>query len=373
MEDLNIGFLPDSVTASFFSSESIVNLNSFAGHNFWLSDSNWMNRLFNNNIIQFNYPKEVPSDFNEHRGGWKSIKDDLINNDFYSLNNKFYFFDMLELQFLFDTSTVVNNKWSGIFHCTPNTPEYLNIINIENVFNNSNFIESLKNCVLIITLSNYLSKYFINKFNSLNLKIPVYTIKHPVEKNNILEFNYNNFLNNNNKKILQIGQQLRKVTSIYLLPNVNNYEKVWLTGTKNCDKIYKLFNNEIDYYNIDRNKININDVVLTYLNSYSEYDNLLSKNIVFIDLFDAAANNTVVECIIRNTPIIVNKIEGVVDYLGENYPLYFNHFEEIPYLITNEKIFNAYNYLLNMEKDELMIEFFRKKLATILYNHFSIL
>jgi hypothetical protein len=43
-----------------------------------------------------------------------------------------------------------------------------------------------------------------------------------------------------------------------------------------------------------------------------------------MDLYDATSNNAIVECIIRNTPIIVNKLPGVVDYLGENYPLYFN-------------------------------------------------
>ena len=53
------------------------------------------------------------------------------------------------------------------------------------------------------------------------------------------------------------------------------------------------------------------------------YDLLLSENIVFVNLVDASAVNTIIECIVRNTPIIVNKIPAVVEMLGENYPMYY--------------------------------------------------
>ena len=111
----------------------------------------------------------------------------------------------------------------------------------------------------------------------------------------------------------------------------------------------------------------VQNVEMTYLKEYSEYDNLLVNNVVFIDLYDAAANNTVVECIVRNTPIIINKIPGVVDYLGENYPLYYTKLDEVPKLLTNEQIFLAHQYLLNMNKEEFEIEYFTKKLITLLY------
>ena len=45
MEDLNIGLLADRESAGRFSTESIVNLDSFAGHIFWLNDDNWLNRM----------------------------------------------------------------------------------------------------------------------------------------------------------------------------------------------------------------------------------------------------------------------------------------------------------------------------------------
>lgn len=87
----------------------------------------------------------------------------------------------------------------------------------------------------------------------------------------------------------------------------------------------------------------------------------LSQNIVFVDLFDAAANNTVVECIIRNNPIICKKMEGVVEYLGPNYPLYFDTLDDVKYLLTFENISNAYHYLQNIPKEKFTIDYFVKQ------------
>jgi beta-1,4-mannosyl-glycoprotein beta-1,4-N-acetylglucosaminyltransferase len=97
-----------------------------------------------------------------------------------------------------------------------------------------------------------------------------------------------------------------------------------------------------------------------YTSTFQEYDELLSKNIVFIHLFDAAANNTVLECIIRNTPIIVNRIEAVVEYLGEDYPLYFNELSEVPDLLN--KVEQAHIYLKNMDKTSISMDYFCTRL-----------
>jgi hypothetical protein len=150
------------------------------------------------------------------------------------------------------------------------------------------------------------------------------------------------------------------MTSIFLLDINKEYKKLWLFGTKNYDKCKYLLNEEIKYLEIP--SIEIDKVSLYYTETFSEYDELLSKNIVFVDLFDAAANNTVLECIVRNTPIIINKIEGVVEYLGPNYPLYFNNISEVNDLLVTNKLISAYFYLKNMNKEDLTIKYFTNKL-----------
>ena len=177
----------------------------------------------------------------------------------------------------------------------------------------------------IITLSDYNTKYYsrhpiIKKYN-----IPIYTLYHPTQIPDI-KFNYNKFIENNNKKIIQIGWWLRKLHSIFRLPDIEGYSKVAL-GIK--DKLAKhMFKLENKYE--FKNKISLfkGDVELLDRVSDEEYDELLSKNIVFVEMYDSSANNLVIECIARNTPILINPVGGVVDYLGKDYPFYFNSLKE---------------------------------------------
>jgi hypothetical protein len=369
MEDFSIGLLADRKSASDFSTESILNRNSFAGHNFWICDPNWIERIFENNVIQFKPNYEMS--FLEHRGGWKSVLNDLIDNKLYDNHSKYDFFDILEAKFLWRTDYACKNKWCGIIHCTPNAPHYLDTTNITKMFENIHFIQSLKYCFCLFTLSNYITKWVKDMFIKLNINIPVYTLKHPVVSENIVLFNIENYNKNKNKKLIQIGQQLRKVTSIYLMKALN-YEKLWLTGTKDMLRCNEMLENECKYLNIDKNKLNTS-IRMYYTKTFEEYDKLLSENIVFIDLFDAAANNTVLECIIRNTPIIVNKLEPIVEYLGEDYPLYFKDLNDVPQLLVNEKILEAHLYLKELDKSQLSIDYFTKKLMNNIMTSVNVL
>ena len=366
IEDLNIGVLADRESAYQFSTESILNKNSFAGHNFWINDPSWKQRIYDSIVIQFIDTHNTDAGFNQHRGGWKSVIQNLTNQNFYSNNSNIYFFDMLENQFLFNTNYTCDKKWAGIIHCTPLTPSYLDNININNLFKNVNFINALKDCICIFTLSRYISCYLEKMFNEKNISVKIFTIKHPVDMENILLFDMGTYITNQDKKIIQVGQQLRKVTSIYCMPIINGFKKLWLTGNSNLKRCKYSLDSEYEYFKLNKNNID-NHVKMHYTYSYNEYDVLLSENIVFAHLFDAAANNTVLECIIRNTPIIINKIQGVVDYLGEDYPLYFTDVNEVPNILLNfEKINQAHEYLLKMNKQDITITYFTNQLITIL-------
>jgi hypothetical protein len=98
-------------------------------------------------------------------------------------------------------------------------------------------------------------------------------------------------------------------------------------------------------------------VTLIYQVDNQTFDNLLSENIVFLNLVDAAAVNTVLECIVRNTPIIVNKLDAIVDILGENYPLYYSTLEEVE-SFTIQDIISGHLYLSKLNKYPLTINYF---------------
>ena len=55
----------------------------------------------------------------------------------------------------------------------------------------------------------------------------------------------------------------------------------------------------------------------------TEYDAWLRDSILFLDLVDAPATTAICECIARSTPVLVNRVGAVEEYLGADYPLYF--------------------------------------------------
>lgn len=93
-----------------------------------------------------------------------------------------------------------------------------------------------------------------------------------------------------------------------------------------------------------------------------KFDEQFQYNIQFMDVVDASANNGVLECIRRNTPLLINRHPAVMEYLGESYPFYFESLEE-----ANEKINNpdlipmTHKYLKRMDKSDLGFRHFEKK------------
>ena len=112
---------------------------------------------------------------------------------------------------------------------------------------------------------------------------------------------------------------------------------------------------------------NYNSVQMISTVSNEEYDKLLSEMIIFLRLEDASGVNTIIECIMRNTPIIINKLPAVVEYLGPNYPLYYDEVSEVS-KFTVDDISKANKYLAKMDKQSIQIDSFLSGMRKILSN-----
>jgi hypothetical protein len=368
MSEHAIGKVADKDTSTRFSTEYLKNSESMGGNSYWYKDHQWKNRLLENVIIQFKPLHNVNEQ--EFRGGWKSVLYKLIETKFFSEHSETDFLDILEQHFSPVKEKMFSNKWSGIIHLTPNGPPYLYSENIANLFSNPYFLKSIDNCNTLFSLSHYVSNYLQMEFEKIQKPIKIITLKHPVVQENIIPFSFEKFKNNPYKRLIQIGQQYRKMTSIYTVDIPDNYTKMWLTGTKAMIRLNYIIKMEQKYLNIHLTKKMEQSVIKYYTQTYEEYDEFLSQNIVFINLFDAAANNTVLECIVRKTPIIVNKLPGVIDYLGENYPLYFSNLDEVSSLLQEEKLLEAHEYLKTINTKSLEIDYFIRKLLTHIHDIF---
>lgn len=352
MQEHGIGQVSPWNEAYKFSSESICNRNSFGGHQFWISDDKWKERIYNDILIQVQCESKLR---HNHRGGWDYVLNAMKESNVLVKESSYTFLSMVEEAYLWRLTQRPKGKWCGFVHCTPNLPANLNFgaVDISNMIRSSAFLSDIKNCKVLFTLSNHIKDYLLE-----NIPNPpkIVSLVHPTVNNNIPMFTMEKYEQNENKHIIQVGQQLRKVSSIYKI-KAPNFRKLWLTGMPNLNNCKNMLQKEDPDLGFDFS-------IMYYTKTYEEYDAFLEKNIVFIDLYDSAANNTVVECIIRNTPIILNRTAGVLEYLGTNYPLYFNDLSEVGALLDIDKIKTAYIYLKNMPKEQFSIDTFMNSLVS---------
>ena len=220
------------------------------------------------------------------------------------------------------------------------------------------FLESLKTCKGIFTLSEYHAQFLREATN-----VPVNALYHPTTLPDVL-FDYNKFICNEHKKIINIGYWLRKLNSIYQLP-VNNVFQKWrlmpYSSARPKEAIDNLIEKERKLFDIKPTKYYDYTTSVERVSNY-EYDKLLSENIVFLDLYDSSANNAVIECIARATPILVNPIPAVVEYLGEDYPMYFNTLDQAAHKVNDfHLIKSTHEYLLDSPvRAKLSQQYFRK-------------
>jgi polysaccharide pyruvyl transferase WcaK-like protein len=376
-----------------------------------------------------------------HRSGWQYVINSIktLNNEKSNL-----FLDLsIDKTFHWRENVNKNvglipykQDWVGFIHHTFDSTfsEYNN----NELLRKQTFLDSLRFCKGLIVFSTLLESTLNLELSKLNLDFaipPVIVMTHPTEfvkKKD--EFSWKKFVENDDKKLLHIGGWLRNIFSFYALsippnfsffisqygseqnvyssvsqknPRKNDMRKVALKGknmnnyfptsnvaivgncstidtrpSKNCSQNSQssIDSNNWNKHFIDYTK-NISDSVevVEHL-SNEKYDEMLTQNIVFLNLVDASAVNTILECIIRNTPIFVNKIPAVVELLGEDYPLYYNagNFQlgssmfqsisaQISRMMSDTRCLkSAHKYLKAMNKTRFTVEFFMNDLTEII-------
>lgn len=376
--------------------------------------------------MAFNITYKNQDDISEvHRSGFKYIYDHLLPLD----QNKGILLDLYaDKTFNWtntDTKLPYTKPFVAVIHHTFDTEFSDN--NAYNMIHSKNFKDSLGNCRGIIVLSKYLQKQMSQEFNRMGINVPVFTLTHPTEIS-VPKFDYDRFVYNQNKKLVHIGAWLRNVYFFYNLTlgkyplsykNIFSFnvkkesiQKVALKGIDMDDYFYSdSFINTLKnisprlskqivvsrancstdnsdflvynkwYYQFQSfvNHMKNSVMVLPRLDN-SDYDNMLTENIVFINLIDASACNTLIECVVRHTPIIINKHPAVVEVLGHHYPLYYNKDEpngiSYNYFQMNKEIddllnikgiiLKAHNYLKKLDKTPFSIDCFIDNLKDII-------
>lgn len=97
--------------------------------------------------------------------------------------------------------------------------------------------------------------------------------------------------------------------------------------------------------------------------SRSDYEELLSSNPVFLDFYDLSASNTLTECIVRNTPMLIRRHPAAVEVLGADYPLFFESLEEASALLCESQLLAAHEHLAGIDNNAFYHDAFVERLA----------
>ena len=248
--------------------------------------------------------------------------------------------------------------WVGFVHNPPGIPDWHEYYSAPQVmFASPAWHQSVLYCHGLLTLSQTMAYWLREKTG-----LPVVALVHPTETPTV-RFEWARYAQNPHPKLIQVGWWLRRFRSIYELP-VSRLQRAVLTPV--------LSERDADFRNaVARDRLRASrrpgaeDPVLNLPYQTPEgFDELLAENLVFLHLYDSVCNNTIIECIVRETPVLVNPLPSVVEYLGPEYPLYFATLEEAGKKAEDIGCIRAaHEYLHVLPKHPFTAEHFRRSLA----------
>jgi len=269
------------------------------------------------------------SGWNHHRSGWGFCMNSLkpLHSD-----SGVLVIDRLDEKV--KRKEIIHESWIGFVHNVPTHPAIIGRLygdfhnfDLNKLFQSKTWMQSKNNCKGIFCLSKHNANFVKKHFSKVDV------VYHPTEIPK-KQFSWSLFKNNSKKRIAMIGHWMRDFQGMFDLKSP--YQKT----------IVKTPEDTFRYERINEN-FDINDTVdfMEYLPN-KEYDNFLSENIVFLKLFDSSANNSIVECMARSTPVLVNRLPAIEEYLGKEYPLFYDNLQEAEGLLADEEnIKKAKHYL----------------------------
>jgi hypothetical protein len=318
--------------ACYFANESVqFNKDTLGSHQLYKFNKDLYDICLSTSIVP--YKHVLRTDIGTHRYGWVHVKkalDILFNNP-----------NGIELRSYGDLDIEYSrSEWVGIFHLTPlSTKKYFSFCNINKFKNNPIFHYNLQFCRGVFTLSKYLAKIWRDIFAELKLDIPVDTVYHPVG----FDGEFDPAIIDTIKTVVMVGSQLRRPSTLFQL-DLPGYQKVWLSGR---EKPYAmgLLDEECVEFGVTLTEEQKASVELLLLNNH-DYDTLINNSFLIVHQVNASANNAIIEAISRNIPIFCNRLEAAEEYLGKNYPLYFDDVADLGSLLQNKtRIHEAHEYL----------------------------
>jgi hypothetical protein len=288
--------------------------------------------------------------FGQHRNDFNKLIEALqpLHDD----NGKITFIPFIERYFVWGSDDgeaaslsprPIESDWIGVLHVPFDAPKWFEYsVSPESIFATELWRKSLPHCRGIICLSHDLERDLKVWYPQIETMVA----KHPTELN-VTPFDWD--LYRKSPRVVQAGDWLRRLQFIYEI-EAPSHQKICLT--KACT--LQFLEREIQVLGDRRN----GDVTLLDYVSNEEYDALLSSSVAAVWLYGASANNLVLECIARKTPLLINPLPAVVEYIGLEYPLYATTRDNASLILADpERVRAAWQYLSSRENLRLSLSY----------------
>ena len=285
-----------------------------------------------------------------HRSGWGPCADVL--QQLGSPHGAVLLVDSVER--LIKHSLLLDEPWVGFVHKAVLAPEHLETVypgkrdtSLPAMMATDVWRRNIEQCRGLFCLSEHLGSFLRPRVSCL-----VDVVAHATSFD-CPRFDFELFRRNEDKKVILIGHWLRRFQSFYDL-SAPDFRK-WLLKCQSeplYDHLRSVLRDD-------------GSVQVLPWQSQDNYDRLLSENVVFLDLMDASANNAVIECLARNTPLLVNRHPAVIEYLGQEYPLYFDDLAHAARLLNVEELRRGHDYLCRAAalKERIHVDSFRQSVV----------
>jgi hypothetical protein len=245
--------------------------------------------------------------------------------------------------------------WIGISHqipaLAPGAEEIYGrkVANLDSVWDL--LVASLPACRGLFTLSDSMRRRLGARLQG---RVPLETLRHPTELD-VRPFRFELYAADPDRRLIQLGHWGRLMRTIYEF-EAPSHVKLWLPGLAfDAERLRKFVGDLADPASGVRVPPRVDD---------EEYDRFLERSLCLVPLFDSSANTALLECVARATPVLVNPLPAVVEYLGARYPLYFESLEEASQAAEDrERVRKAHLYLRRLPKDHLSLAYFVRRMA----------
>lgn len=306
---------------------------------------------------RLNFGEQIVQSYGRHRSGWSYVLGGLAR--YHDPDAATYCDTFIEKKFVWGSNPgeggcgpvqPYENPWIGFVHVPPNVPIWFQgEQSNQRIFSRKACRHSLRSCKGLFVMTNYHRQRLTRM---LRPDFPIDVLYHPTEFPDVA-FEFERYLANPCKRLVQVGWWLRKLNALASI-SVAGHTPTML-GKNDWSK------NLLSYTERRINGLTspARAEIIDFLDNEA-YDRLLSENLVFLDFYDTSANNAVIECLARGTPLVVCRHPAVEEYLGRDYPLFYNEYIEIERLVVDTgRVRAAHDWMLNSAaRNRLRLDFF---------------